>query len=278
MTRRSDALALALSGTVHAAAIWAALAMIAHERLPVLPFVIDLGEMVSDAPRVAPPAPAPPPTRPGQAARRVEPPRRTEPVITPSAAPVTVAATPPVSTTAGSATASEATRVAPEPVAAPTVSAPPVAAPAREKQAPTGTGSPGSTTALVSAPDAAAPLTAPSAVAVKPGPSVAALSPAPAAVLPVTRPARPRGGYQVQPTYPAEARRANAEGTTLLRVHVGADGTIDDVLVQRSAGHDALDRAAAEAVRKWRFEPARNAAGAVAVWVVVPVDFHFRLE
>jgi periplasmic protein TonB len=70
-----------------------------------------------------------------------------------------------------------------------------------------------------------------------------------------------------------EARQARAEGTTLLRVHVATDGRIDDVQVERSAGHAALDRAAASAVRRWRFEPARDATGPVAVWVVIPVNF-----
>ena len=90
--------------------------------------------------------------------------------------------------------------------------------------------------------------------------------------------ARPRGGYQVRPSYPAEARQAKAQGTTLLRVHVTADGRIDEVQVERSAGHTALDRAAADAIRKWRFEPARSGSGAVAVWVVVPVEFRFEQD
>ena len=112
---------------------------------------------------------------------------------------------------------------------------------------------------------------APSAPGATSGPSVAALPPQQ-----ITQTARPRGGYQVRPVYPAAARQARAEGTTLLRVHISTDGSIDDVQVQRSAGHAALDRAAAEAVRKWRFEPARNGSVAVAVWVVVPVEFRLK--
>jgi len=116
---------------------------------------------------------------------------------------------------------------------------------------------------------------APSAPGATSGPSVAAV-PAPSAPEQITQTARPRGGYQVRPVYPAAARLARAEGTTLLRVHISTDGSIDDVQVQRSAGHAALDRAAAEAVRKWRFEPTRNGSVAVAVWVVVPVEFRLK--
>jgi protein TonB len=116
---------------------------------------------------------------------------------------------------------------------------------------------------------------------------VAALPPSPApqaappsAQIPprITRPARPSGGYQVRPAYPAAARQARAEGTTLLRVHIRADGTIDDVQVSRSAGHAALDEAAAAAVTRWRFEPARSGSEAVAVWVLIPVEFRLQNE
>jgi protein TonB len=107
------------------------------------------------------------------------------------------------------------------------------------------------------------------------GPSVAAVPPSAPAI---TRAARPRGGYQVRPPYPPSARQARAEGTTLLRVLVTADGALDEVQIQRSAGHPALDRAAADAVRTWRFEPARNGAVAVAVWVVIPVEFRLKSD
>lgn len=92
----------------------------------------------------------------------------------------------------------------------------------------------------------------------------------------LTQPARPKGGYQVRPAYPAAPRRLGIQGTTLLRVHVLADGRIGDVLVEESAGHRDLDEAAADAVRRWRFEPARRGTEAVAMWVLLPVQFRLR--
>lgn len=89
----------------------------------------------------------------------------------------------------------------------------------------------------------------------------------------VTRTARPQGGYQVRPAYPSTPRRLGIQGTTMLRVHVLADGRIGDVLVEHSAGHPDLDQAAMEAVRRWRFDPARRGADAVAMWVLLPVEF-----
>lgn len=90
---------------------------------------------------------------------------------------------------------------------------------------------------------------------------------------PIVRAARPRGGYQVRPTYPDSARRAGIQGTTLLRIYIEPDGRVSNVSVERSAGHQGLDQAAADAVRRWRFEPAQNSAGAVSVWALVPVEF-----
>jgi periplasmic protein TonB len=90
----------------------------------------------------------------------------------------------------------------------------------------------------------------------------------------ITQWARARGGFQVHPSYPATARQARIEGTARLLVHVLADGRVDEIRVEASAGHPDLDRAATDAVRKWRFEPARKGTEPVASWVILPVEFH----
>jgi protein TonB len=92
----------------------------------------------------------------------------------------------------------------------------------------------------------------------------------------VTKYARPQGGYQVQPGYPATARRLGIQGTTMLRVHVLIDGRVGDVVVQETAGHPDLDQAAADAVRRWRFDPARRGNDPVAMWVLLPVEFRLK--
>ena len=92
----------------------------------------------------------------------------------------------------------------------------------------------------------------------------------------VTQMAAPRGGYQVRPSYPSHARRLGIQGTTLLSVFVAADGRVGDVVVRQSAGHPDLDQAAAEAVKRWRFEPARRGSEPVAMWVLLPVEFRLR--
>jgi protein TonB len=66
------------------------------------------------------------------------------------------------------------------------------------------------------------------------------------------------------------------QGTTLLKVHVNASGLVEDVRVEHSAGHSELDVAAMEAVKQWKFEPARQGRQPVAVWVMLPVRFTLR--
>jgi protein TonB len=92
----------------------------------------------------------------------------------------------------------------------------------------------------------------------------------------VTQMAIPRGGYQVRPSYPSSARRLGIQGMTTLRVYVAADGRVGEVQVQESAGHPDLDNAAADAVKRWRFEPARRGTEPVGVWVLLPVEFRLR--
>lgn len=78
---------------------------------------------------------------------------------------------------------------------------------------------------------------------------------------------------RVQPTYPREALRARQEGTVLLNVDVDAAGNVSDVGFARRSGTRELDRAAADAVRKWKFRPAMADGKAVASTVQVPIDF-----
>jgi protein TonB len=92
----------------------------------------------------------------------------------------------------------------------------------------------------------------------------------------VTRVARPTGGYQVRPSYPASAARLGVQGTTILLVHVREDGRVGEIDVEQSAGHPDLDTAATNAVRRWRFEPARRGEQAVAMWVRLPVEFKLK--
>jgi periplasmic protein TonB len=88
--------------------------------------------------------------------------------------------------------------------------------------------------------------------------------------------ARPIGGYQVKPHYPESVRRRGIEGTALLKMRITEQGSVEDVQVERSAGHPDLDESAMEAVRRWRFDPARRDGEPVTVWVRIPVEFKLQ--
>lgn len=75
------------------------------------------------------------------------------------------------------------------------------------------------------------------------------------------------------PRYPTAARRRGLEGRVVLRVFVGSDGRARSVSVWSASPHPILDEAAVETLRRWRFEPARQAGMPVAAWVNVPITF-----
>ena len=78
------------------------------------------------------------------------------------------------------------------------------------------------------------------------------------------------------PEYPPLARRRGLEGTVFLSVAVCAEGRPTQLEVRTTSGSAHLDRAALDAVRRWRFVPARAGGQAVASRIVVPIVF--RLE
>ena len=81
----------------------------------------------------------------------------------------------------------------------------------------------------------------------------------------------PEAIEKTPPAYPDPARRAGIDGTVLVQALVGADGGVKDMRITHSI--PALDDAAVESVRQWRFTPARAAGRPVAVWVAIPVKF-----
>lgn len=79
-----------------------------------------------------------------------------------------------------------------------------------------------------------------------------------------------------KPAYPPFARRMRFEGTVLLKVLVSHEGTVLSLEEASSPGHEISDKAASEAVRKWRFIPASRAFHPIDEWVQVPVAFHLN--
>ena len=93
-------------------------------------------------------------------------------------------------------------------------------------------------------------------------------------VAPTTRPTTlPHPIQQPAPRYPRDAYRRGEQGTVLLCVHVDARGEPGDIDLIDSSGSRSLDRAAIDAVRRWRFAPAMQGETPVEGTVQVPIEF-----
>jgi TonB family protein len=85
----------------------------------------------------------------------------------------------------------------------------------------------------------------------------------------------PRLLREVRADYTDEGRRRAIEGEVLLEIIVKRDGSVGDIKVVKRLGA-GLDERAAQAVRQWRFAPARRLGSPVDVIVEVAVEFKLR--
>ena len=219
---------------LHAAALWALQSGLLRRAVEVIVPVEILSSMVTPPAPVMPTPPAPPAPQPEKPKPRPVV-QRPRPAPTPARAPVPAPAPMPVAT--------------PSPAPAP--------------QAPVGVSEPQPPAPPITAPMTAAP-PAPAPVPAPPPP------PPPVVQLPSTN-----ADYlqNPPPDYPPLSRRLREEGKVLLHVQISADGAALDAQVKRSSGYDRLDRAALEAVRKWRYVPGKRGGVPETMWFDVPVDF-----
>jgi periplasmic protein TonB len=80
---------------------------------------------------------------------------------------------------------------------------------------------------------------------------------------------------EVKPDYTQEARRRGVEGDVVVEVIVRADGSVGQVRLLQGLGA-GLDQRAIDAVRQWRFSPARRHGTPVDVVVEIAVEFKLR--
>lgn len=85
----------------------------------------------------------------------------------------------------------------------------------------------------------------------------------------------PRLLREVKALYTEDARRRGITGEVLLEIVVTRDGTVGELRVLRGL-EAGLDERAIEAVRQWRFAPARRQGEPVDVLVEVAVEFSVR--
>jgi periplasmic protein TonB len=83
----------------------------------------------------------------------------------------------------------------------------------------------------------------------------------------------PQYGKNPFPVYPSIARKMGHEGIVLLAAEILSDGRVGHLVVKKSSGFPTLDQSALDAVRRWKFIPAKWMGKAVSAWVDVPVKF-----
>lgn len=75
------------------------------------------------------------------------------------------------------------------------------------------------------------------------------------------------------PEYPGMSRRRGEQGRLTLKVVVNTNGDAESVQLDKSSGFELLDKAALNAVKNWKFIPAKSNHQPVAGTVIVPVRF-----
>jgi TonB family protein len=78
--------------------------------------------------------------------------------------------------------------------------------------------------------------------------------------------------HKIEPSYSFEARAAKAQGTVVLFVVIGTDGTASDVQLRKGVGY-GLDEQALKAITQWTFKPGMRDGMAVPVQASIEVNF-----
>lgn len=170
----------------------------------------------------------------------------------------------------GSVAAPEMAPVAPQPQEVPAPPTPAIPRPAPRRTAMLAV-------AAASSPSVPAlPVALPEATPSAPAPGVAVAAAAAAPLM--FEPPRFNAAYLANPPppYPASARRRGIEGAVFIDARIGAGGEARELKLATSSGDDALDSAAMDAVRGWRFVPARRGEQAVEAWVRIPLVFRLN--
>ena len=81
--------------------------------------------------------------------------------------------------------------------------------------------------------------------------------------------------HEVKPDYTDEGRRRHIEGDVVLEIIVRSDGSVGNVKLVQGLGA-GLDQRAIDAVRQWRFSPAKRYGVPVDVIVEVAMEFKLR--
>lgn len=76
----------------------------------------------------------------------------------------------------------------------------------------------------------------------------------------------------VAPKFPTEMRKEGTGGLVTVKCTIDEKGNVTEPQVEK-ASHDAFVQPALEALRKWKFKPAKRGGTPVALRVSIPIQF-----
>jgi protein TonB len=74
------------------------------------------------------------------------------------------------------------------------------------------------------------------------------------------------------PEYPEKLRRDGVAGIVVIKCTIDETGSVVDPTIEKSSNPD-FDQSALDAVKKWKFKPARMDGNPVAKKVSIPIKF-----
>jgi len=81
---------------------------------------------------------------------------------------------------------------------------------------------------------------------------------------------------KIQPSYPASLLSKGIGGKVLVNCSVDETGKVVSTSIKKSSGNTELDKAAINAVTKWKFKPAQKAGRNMRANCVVPFNFEVK--
>lgn len=76
----------------------------------------------------------------------------------------------------------------------------------------------------------------------------------------------------VPPKFPTEMRKEGTGGLVTVKCTIDEKGNVTEPQVEK-ASHEAFVQPALEALRKWKFKPAKKGGNPVALRVSIPIQF-----
>jgi len=86
----------------------------------------------------------------------------------------------------------------------------------------------------------------------------------------------PKYNVNPAPVYSPESQAAGEQGKVMLNLFINAQGFVQKAELKASSGYSRLDQSAVNAVKNWRFIPAKRGGQAIDSWIVVPILFSLK--